>query len=152
MEKYALVIGASGGVGQALATELEKRNYHLTRLSRQKDGLDITSEENVSEKLGRLENKFDLVIVATGILSGPGGPEKSIRTVSAVPLQHDRKGMWPPSGGREEALDIPDIGLDKSVGYEVPCVINFYISYCLICGPGRFTCCNLWFRHRHESN
>jgi NAD(P)-dependent dehydrogenase (short-subunit alcohol dehydrogenase family) len=83
MEKYALVIGASGGVGQALATELEKRNYHLTRLSRQKDGLDITSEENVSEKLGRLENKFDLVIVATGILSGPGGPEKSIRTVSA---------------------------------------------------------------------
>jgi NAD(P)-dependent dehydrogenase (short-subunit alcohol dehydrogenase family) len=83
MEKYALVIGSSGGVGQALATELENRNYHVTRLSRQKDGLDITNEVNVSEKLGRLESKLDLVVVATGILSGSGGPEKSIRTVSA---------------------------------------------------------------------
>jgi len=83
MEKHALVIGASGGVGQALATELESRNYHVTRLSRQKDGLDITSEKDVSEKLRRLECTFDVVIVATGILSGPGGPEKSIRTVSA---------------------------------------------------------------------
>jgi len=83
MKKYALVIGASGGVGQALSVELENRTYHVTRLSRQKDGLDITNEVNVSEKLGRLESKFDLVVVATGILSGSGGPEKSIRTVSA---------------------------------------------------------------------
>ena len=83
MARQALVIGASGGVGQALATELERREYTVARLSRQQDGFDITCEKDVSEKLGRLEIKFDLVIVATGILSGPGGPEKSMRAVSA---------------------------------------------------------------------
>lgn len=82
MEKHALVIGASGGIGQALAAELEDRGDIVTRLSRQEDGLDITNEMNVHEKLGRLQSKFDLVIVATGILSGSGGPEKSIRALS----------------------------------------------------------------------
>ena len=83
MEKHALVIGASGGVGRALATELENRAYHVNRLSRQQDGLDITNEKDVSEKLGQLDGKFDLVIVATGILSGSSGPEKSIKALSA---------------------------------------------------------------------
>ena len=82
MEKHALVIGDSGGIGQALAAELEDRVDIVTRLSRQEDGLDITNEMNVHEKLGRLQSKFDLVIVATGILSGSGGPEKSIRALS----------------------------------------------------------------------
>ncbi len=83
MKKHALVIGASGGIGQALAAELEDRGDVVTRLSRQQDGLDITNEKDVYEKLGRLQSKFDLVIVATGILSGSGGPEKSIRALSA---------------------------------------------------------------------
>ncbi len=83
MEKHALVIGASGGIGKALAAELEDRGDLVTRLSRQQDGIDITSEKDVYEKLGDLQSKFDLVIVATGILSGSGGPEKSIRALSA---------------------------------------------------------------------
>ena len=83
MKKHALVIGASGGIGQALAAELQDRGDVVTRLSRQQDGLDITNEKDVYEKLGRLQSKFDLVIVATGILSGSGGPEKSIRALSA---------------------------------------------------------------------
>jgi NAD(P)-dependent dehydrogenase (short-subunit alcohol dehydrogenase family) len=83
MQKHALVIGASGGIGQALATELEDRGDIVTRLSRQQDGLDITSEKDVSERLGSLETKFDLVIVATGVLSGSSGPEKSIGALSA---------------------------------------------------------------------
>jgi NAD(P)-dependent dehydrogenase (short-subunit alcohol dehydrogenase family) len=83
MKKHALVIGASGGIGQALTVELEDRGDVVTRLSRQQDGLDITNEKDVYEKLGRLQSKFDLVIVATGILSGSGGPEKSIRALSA---------------------------------------------------------------------
>ncbi|MCK8464071.1 SDR family NAD(P)-dependent oxidoreductase [Aliiroseovarius sp. S1339] len=82
-EKQALVVGASGGVGRALAAELENRSYHVRRLSRQDDGLDITNEEDVCEKLGRLDTKFDLVIVATGILSRSSGPEKSIKALSA---------------------------------------------------------------------
>lgn len=83
MEKRALVIGASGGIGQALAIELEARGNRVTCLSRSQDGLDITSESDVSGKLGRLENEFDLAIVATGVLSGAQGPEKSIKALSA---------------------------------------------------------------------
>jgi NAD(P)-dependent dehydrogenase (short-subunit alcohol dehydrogenase family) len=83
MEKRALVIGASGGVGQAIVTELKSRNYQVTCISRQNDGLDITNENDVSEKLGSLDTGFDLVIVATGVLSGSGGPEKSISALSA---------------------------------------------------------------------
>ena len=109
MEKHALVIGASGGVGRALATELENRAYHVNRLSRQQDGLDITNEKDVSEKLGQLDGKFDLVIVATGLLSSSSGPEKSIKALSAdemallfavnaigpaLVLKHAKKLLW----------------------------------------------------------
>jgi NAD(P)-dependent dehydrogenase (short-subunit alcohol dehydrogenase family) len=83
MTKNALVIGASGGIGQALAVEIEGRGYAVTRLSRQNDGLDITDEKDVSDKLGRLESKFDLVIVATGVLTCSNGPEKSLNALSA---------------------------------------------------------------------
>jgi NAD(P)-dependent dehydrogenase (short-subunit alcohol dehydrogenase family) len=82
-EKHALVIGATGGVGRALVIELENRGYCVSTFSRQQDGLDITSEKDLSEKLGRLDANFDLVIVATGILSGTSGPEKSIKSLSA---------------------------------------------------------------------
>ena len=58
MKKHALVIGASGGIGQALAAELEDRGDVVTRLSRQQDGLDITNEKDVYEKLGRLQSKL----------------------------------------------------------------------------------------------
>jgi NAD(P)-dependent dehydrogenase (short-subunit alcohol dehydrogenase family) len=81
--KNALVIGASGGIGQALAAELERRDIHVTRLSRQADNLDITNETDISEHLGRLDGKFDLVVVATGVLSGSAGPEKSLHALSA---------------------------------------------------------------------
>ena len=83
MMKHALVIGASGGIGQALSTELDTKGYQVTRMSRREDGLDITSEIVVADKLGCLEKKYDLVIVATGVLSGPDGPEKSIRQLSS---------------------------------------------------------------------
>lgn len=83
MARHALVIGASGGIGQALANELESRGNRVTCLSRSQDGLDITCEDNVSEKLGSLETSFDLIMVATGILSNERGPEKSMLALSA---------------------------------------------------------------------
>lgn len=83
MIENALVIGASGGIGQALADELVSRSIEVTRLSRRQDGLDITHEANVSERLGALEGRYDLVIVATGILSTSDGPEKSIGAMSS---------------------------------------------------------------------
>lgn len=83
MIKHALIIGASGGIGQALSNELDTKGYQVTRLSRRKDGFDVTNEIVVAEKLGHLEKKFDLVIVATGVLSGPDGPEKSLKQLSS---------------------------------------------------------------------
>lgn len=83
MQKHALVIGASGGIGQALALELEARGDKVTRLSRVQDGLDITDEDSVSEQLENLETVFDLIFVATGILSNTRGPEKSLLSLSS---------------------------------------------------------------------
>lgn len=83
MERNALVIGASGGIGRALALELETRGYSVTRLSRSQDGFDITCEDSVATALGRIDTPFDLILVASGILSNSQGPEKSLRSLSA---------------------------------------------------------------------
>ncbi len=82
MGKHALIIGASGGIGLALANELEAREYQITCLSRSQDGFDITCEDNVSANLKRLETPVDLIIVATGILSSKQGPEKSLQALT----------------------------------------------------------------------
>lgn len=87
MDMNALVIGASGGIGSAVAANLKARGATVTRLSRQKDGLDVTDEDSVAEKLGALEGPFDLVFVATGALViGGYGPEKTLKTVEAQGL------------------------------------------------------------------
>ncbi|MGR3622152.1 SDR family NAD(P)-dependent oxidoreductase [Pseudophaeobacter sp.] len=83
MEQNALVIGASGGIGRALALELETRGYSVTRLSRSQDGFDINCEDSVATALGRIDTPFDLILVASGILSNGQGPEKTLRSLSA---------------------------------------------------------------------
>ena len=83
MGQTALIIGASGGIGQALVKELENKAYVVTSLSRHVDGLDITSEDNVAAKLTAIESQFDLIIIATGALSGSNGPEKSLKALSS---------------------------------------------------------------------
>ena len=40
----ALVVGASGGIGQALVAALRARGDDVTGLSRSADGLDVTDE------------------------------------------------------------------------------------------------------------
>ena len=83
MEK-ALIIGASGGIGAALAAALGARGVAVTALSRRDDGLDVTDEDSVATALGALEPGFDLILVATGALVIDGAePEKSIRRVTA---------------------------------------------------------------------
>lgn len=76
----AVVIGASGGIGAALARALAERGLAVTGLSRSGDGLDVTDEASVSAAFARLEGPFEMVLVATGALAPPGrGPEKSLR-------------------------------------------------------------------------
>ena len=81
-----LVVGASGGIGAALATALAAQG-EVVGLSRREHGLEVTEEASVAQVLGALEPGFDLVIVATGALVLDGvGPEKSLRAVTAEGL------------------------------------------------------------------
>lgn len=84
----ALVIGSSGGIGRALVAEAESRGAAVTGLSRSGDGLDITRESSVAEKLGALDGPFDLVFVATGALQIDGaGPEKALKQIGEQALR-----------------------------------------------------------------
>ncbi len=78
--EHALIIGASGGVGAALADALEARGDVVTRLSRSVNGLDVTDEASVEAVLGALGGPYDRIIVASGIL---GTPEKALSAVTA---------------------------------------------------------------------
>ena len=83
----ALVVGASGGIGSAVAAALDARGVAVVRLSRSVDGLDVTDEASVEAALGALEPPFDLVFVATGALVVDGHePEKTLRAVTAKGL------------------------------------------------------------------
>jgi NAD(P)-dependent dehydrogenase (short-subunit alcohol dehydrogenase family) len=87
MEKNALIIGASGGIGQALTRALTARGYACTTLSRSRDGFDLTDEARCSEALTGLPGGYDRVFVASGALEINGAtPEKTIRHLSAQAL------------------------------------------------------------------
>lgn len=82
-----LVIGASGGIGAALAAEAGARGGAVTGLSRSRDGLDVTDPAAVARVMGGLEGEYDVVLVATGGLEiGGAGPEKSLRALDAGAL------------------------------------------------------------------
>lgn len=81
----ALVLGASGGVGGAILTQLRESGAEVTGLSRSSDGLDLSDQASVAEYAERLEGKtFDLIFNATGALVIDGvEPEKSMQAVEA---------------------------------------------------------------------
>ena len=83
MSVRVLVIGASGGIGAALAAACRSRGDAVTTLSRSADGFDVTDEASVRSGLGRFTSPFDAVIVATGALEIEGAtPEKTIKAVT----------------------------------------------------------------------
>ncbi len=83
----SLVIGASGGIGRAVADALNARGDTVIALSRSGDGLDVTDEASVEAALGRIEGPLDLVFVATGGLSINGSePEKTLKALEAPRL------------------------------------------------------------------
>jgi NAD(P)-dependent dehydrogenase (short-subunit alcohol dehydrogenase family) len=89
----AVVIGASGGVGGALVSQLrgDPAFTSLFALARSFAGsarIDITDEASVAAATTGLVAPLRLVIVATGGLQGPGfpQPEKSYRALDPVAL------------------------------------------------------------------
>lgn len=82
----AVVVGASGGIGRAIADALEEEGAYDTvhRLSRSGEGIgiDITDEESIRHAAQAIGGSVELVIVATGLLhSGGKGPEKAINEI-----------------------------------------------------------------------
>ncbi|WP_394153686.1 SDR family NAD(P)-dependent oxidoreductase [Loktanella salsilacus] len=76
----ALVIGASGGIGQAVVQALRARGDTVVTLSRRDDGLDVTDAASVAAVLGGVDGPFEMIFVAVGVL---GVPEKSLDAIKA---------------------------------------------------------------------
>lgn len=85
----ALVIGSSGGIGQALVARLHGGIGFeaVATLSRSENGIDLGDEGTIADAardLGDRYGAFDLIINAAGALTIEGySPEKTIKTISA---------------------------------------------------------------------
>ena len=78
----AVIIGATGGIGAALADALEEEDAEVVRLGRA--DLELTDEASIAASAARVA-RADLVIVATGVLrEGGQGPEKAIGELDAA--------------------------------------------------------------------
>lgn len=77
----AVVIGASGGIGAAVAAALREEGAEVHALSRSgPDPIDVTDEASVAAAAARVAGLIDLAFVATGLLHrGDRGPEKTWR-------------------------------------------------------------------------
>jgi NAD(P)-dependent dehydrogenase (short-subunit alcohol dehydrogenase family) len=83
-----VVIGASGGIGAALADAAEQGGQRVHRLSRSGGGIDLTDEQSIARASETLPfDAIDRLIVATGMLHEPGlQPERSLRQLDGERL------------------------------------------------------------------
>ena len=70
MKPLAVVTGASGGLGRAIAAELEKRGYEVVGLSRS-TGVDVSDEKQVLAAFAGLERLDALVNNAAVLINRP---------------------------------------------------------------------------------
>lgn len=83
----ALIVGASGGIGAALAGALSRRGHDVATLSRRGDGMDLRDGASVTRAMEGVTGTFDLVLIATGILAPEGRPpEKSLAAIDAATM------------------------------------------------------------------
>lgn len=97
-KKTAVIIGASGGIGSAMADVLEQEDQYnqvikLSRGSKSPIKLDLSSEHSIALAADWLQEqgiKPNLVFVATGLLhDGQQGPEKSMRDLNKDWMQEN---------------------------------------------------------------
>lgn len=82
-----LIIGASGGIGSALAIAAQQRGHVVTGLSRSAHGFDVTDEASIERAFNGLSGTYDLIVCATGALTIHGAePEKSISALTSQAL------------------------------------------------------------------
>lgn len=98
----ACIIGSTGGIGQALLNALAQSDKVETLFALSRAGVshpspkvqnltfDLTDEASIQAAAAALRNsgKFDLIIIATGLLQGGGiSPEKNIRALDLVAMR-----------------------------------------------------------------
>jgi hypothetical protein len=82
---HALIVGATGGIGNAFADLLEADGARVTRWSRS-SGVDLADPASIERAASALAPP-DLVLIATGVLHGQGlSPEKANSQLSADAL------------------------------------------------------------------
>jgi len=85
--KQAIVIGASGGIGAALAQALAEEDVPVRGFARSfagRDHLDLTDEASIAAAAASVTIPPDLVVVTTGLLhEEPRGPEKNMAALDA---------------------------------------------------------------------
>lgn len=82
----AVVIGASGGIGQALARQLERSGRYgaVHGLSRSAGTIDLSDPSSIAAAADRMTAPLSMVIVATGLLhDADHRPERSLRDLDA---------------------------------------------------------------------
>ena len=85
----AVVIGASGGIGNALLEALQARGRFRAVIGLSRPELDLTDEGSIAQAARRVADMGapGLVIVASGLLHGPGvEPERTIRTLDPAAM------------------------------------------------------------------
>lgn len=84
-----VIIGASGGIGSALADLYERQGEAVHRLSRSATGLDLADEDSIAAAAGELAGRhLQRLIVATGLLHEDAlKPERSLRDLGAAALE-----------------------------------------------------------------
>jgi len=90
-ERAAIIIGAMGGIGTALADVMETRDdgTRVVRLHRASHPpIDLSDEDSIATAaaaIAALGYEISTVVVATGLLHAEGrGPEKSLRELDAA--------------------------------------------------------------------
>ena len=89
-EKNAIIIGSTGGIGEALTRQLTAQGYTITALSRTSTPpIDLTDEATIAAAATHLAANapYDLILVATGILqTATIAPEKAFRDLTPATL------------------------------------------------------------------
>lgn len=83
-----VIVGASGGIGRALAELCEERGETVHRLSRRDDGLNLADEDSIAAAAATLPiEAVDRLIVATGMLhDGELQPERALKQLDGPSL------------------------------------------------------------------